>query len=433
MVKFQKYFFLSVAFLLGSIIPLYGNVFNFLLLILVIFMLWKRKSKVWETLLAERLYIGVNVVFLLYFIVHTVAVLLKGNPIAEPSYGTFEALILNFVLIPMWVATWREWITPGLIKKFLLYFCSGCLLLNIYILFLVVGNKLFTSPGEALEYLYNNRFGENRYVLGSKYWLEVQAMLLAVSALVVYFLLIIEKAWKKRGLLLCMFGVLVVFLSFTVTKSAILGFLLGFIVMNFYLFRKLSFKRQFLFVGGALVFVLSLTLLMDLNKYEERIHEVGIEVQNVREGKFVGGTVAPRLAFIKESFRHWDEFALWGLGVTTKHRIKAWYEASDLNIAVFNNVNNTFLQYWITAGLVGLAVMIFLFFAPLYRMIKRKRFSFLILSVLLVFLVVSNSCVTLSWANSRALMLIFLAMFYFYGDMFSQLENDIPQEEKPSI
>ena len=30
-------------------------------------------------------------------------------------------------------------------------------------------------------------------------------------------------------------------------------------------------------------------------------------------------------------------------------------------------------------------------------------------------------------------MLIFLAMFYFYGDMFSQLENDIPQEEKPSI
>ena len=74
MVKFQKYFFLSVAFLLGSIIPLYGNVFNFLLLILVIFMLWKRKSKVWESLLAERLYIGVNVVFLLYFIVHTVAV-----------------------------------------------------------------------------------------------------------------------------------------------------------------------------------------------------------------------------------------------------------------------------------------------------------------------------------------------------------------------
>ena len=192
--KFQKYFFLSVAFLLGSIIPLYGNVFNFLLLILVIFMLWKRKSKVWETLLAERLYIGVNVVFLLYFIVHTVAVLLKGNPIAKPSYGTFEVLILNFVLIPMWVATWREWITPGLIKKFLLYFCSGCLLLNIYILFLVVGDKLFTSPGEALEYLYNNRFGENRYVLGSKYWLEVQAMLLAVSALIVYFLLIIEKS-----------------------------------------------------------------------------------------------------------------------------------------------------------------------------------------------------------------------------------------------
>lgn len=172
---------------------------------------------------------------------------------------------------------------------------------------------------------------------------------------------------------------------------------------------------------------------MDLSKYEERIHQVEQEVQSVREGTFIGATVAPRIAFIKESYKHRDEFALWGLGVMTKNRVKAWYESSDMNIAQFNNVNNTFLQYWITAGVIGLGVVIFLFFAPLYRMIRRKKFSFLILAIILAFFSVSNSCVTLSWANSRALMLIFFAMFYFYGDIFFQLERNIPRDEKSSI
>lgn len=431
MVKFQKYFFLSVAFLLGSIIPLYGNVFNFVLLVFVLLMFCKERRRMLTNLRTERLYVWVNVVFLLYFTIHTVVVLLRGSPIAKPSYGTFEALLLNFILVPVWVVTWRDWITPDLIKKFLFYFSLGCLLLNIYIFFLVAGKQLFIAPREALDVLYDTRFGENRDVLGSKYWLEVQAMLLAVSALIVYCLMIIEK--RRRILFMCMFGMFVIFLSFTVTKSAIFGFLLGFVVINIYLLRKFSFVRQFWFIGGFLVVVTSFLLIMDLSKYEERIHQVEQEVQSVREGTFIGATVAPRIAFIKESYKHRDEFALWGLGVMTKNRVKAWYESSDMNIAQFNNVNNTFLQYWITAGVVGLGVVVFLFFAPLYRMIRRKKFSFLILAIILAFFSVSNSCVTLSWANSRALMLIFFAMFYFYGDIFFQLERNIPRDEKPSI
>ena len=117
-----------------------------------------------------------------------------------------------------------------------------------------------------------------------------------------------------------------------------------------------------------------------------------------------------------------DEFSLWGLGVCTKHRIKAWYEASEMNIAIYNNVNNAFLQYWITGGIFGLGLVLFLFVAPVYRMIRKRNFSVLIFVILIVFFVVSNTCVTLSWANSRLLILLFLAMFYFYGEMFAKLE-----------
>ena len=94
--------------------------------------------------------------------------------------------------------------------------------------------------------------------------------------------------------------------------------------------------------------------------YEKRIQEIEAEIQSVRSGEYRGATIVPRVAFIRESFRHLDEFSAWGLGVCTKHRIKAWYESSDLNIANYNNVNNAFLQYWITGGIFGLALVLFI-------------------------------------------------------------------------
>ena len=93
--------------------------------------------------------------------------------------------------------------------------------------------------------------------------------------------------------------------------------------------------------------------------YEARMQEVREEIENVRRGEFSGGTIVPRVAFIRESFKHFDEFGLWGLGVSTKHRIKAWFDASDMNIARYKNVGNIFLQYWVTGGIPGLAFVLF--------------------------------------------------------------------------
>ena len=220
-----------------------------------------------------------------------------------------------------------------------------------------------------------------------------------------------------------MFFLLLIFLSFTVTKSSIIGFLFGFLILNVYLFRKFTLGMRYGFIAGLLVSACAFTLLTDIAMYEKRIQEIEEEIQSVRTGEYKGATIVPRVAFLRESFRHIDEFSLWGLGVCTKHRIKAWYEASDMNIAIYNNVNNAFLQYWITGGIFGLGLVLFLFVAPVYRMIRKRNFSVLIFVTLIVFFVVSNTCVTLSWANSRLLILLFLAMFCFYGDMFAKLES----------
>ena len=344
MVKFQRYFFLLVAFLLGSLAPLYGNVFNFLLLVFVLVLLGVNRKEVMRNIRQERVYILVNVAFLIYFSLHTLIVLLKGDPIAPPSYGTFEVLILNFILVPIYVSTFRNWLTPELLKQFLFYFCLGCLLLNVYIFFSLTGTNLFSAPLDTLNGIYNVRFGENRVVLGSKFWLEVQAMILAMASLASYLLAIKERRPVMKMVCFMMFFLLLIFLSFTVTKSSIIGFLLGFLILNVYLFRKFTLQMRFGFIAGLLVCACAFTLLTDIAMYEKRIQEIEEEIQSVRSGEYKGATIVPRVAFIRESFRHVDEFSLWGLGVCTKHRIKAWYEASEMNIAIYNNVNNAFLQ-----------------------------------------------------------------------------------------
>lgn len=92
MVKFQKSFFLTVAFLLGSLIPLYGNVFNFVLLAFMLVLIRMNRKEVLANIRKEQKYLWVMVIFLIYFSLHTIVVLLKGDLIAKPSYGTFEAL-----------------------------------------------------------------------------------------------------------------------------------------------------------------------------------------------------------------------------------------------------------------------------------------------------------------------------------------------------
>lgn len=197
-VKFQQYFFLLVAFLLGSLAPLYGNVFNFVLLAFMLVLLGVNRKEMLRNLRYVRWYIGINVAFLIYFSLHTLVVLLKDEPIAPPSFGTFEVLLLNFILVPMYVSTFKNWITPGLLKKFLFFFCLGCTLLNIYIFFSLTGTQLFSAPADTLSWIYNMRFGVNRDVLGSKFWLEAQAMIIAIASLASYLLVIGAKGWKMK-------------------------------------------------------------------------------------------------------------------------------------------------------------------------------------------------------------------------------------------
>lgn len=429
MIQLQKNFFLFTGIALGSFAPLYGNLFNFIILAFIILLFFTKRQQLYQDILQARKYIGINLIFLLYLTIHSLVINTQSTSLGKSTYGIFEVVLLHFILVPIYISTLRQWLTPKLLKQFFLYFCVACFLFNLYIFFYWTGTMLFTSPQAALQEILTIRFGDNMALWNGFYFLEMRAMCIGIAALSAYYYCILEKKINKKIYwgILCLF--LSVFLIFTVTKSALIGFTIGFICLSIYLIKKSSWIKRCIFVCtlSSLVFIAAF-FLKDSLKYTERLQQFKQELQGVQQGEFTGSSLAPRIAFIQESYEHRDEFAIWGLGIYAQSQMKTWFKNSDKNIARFNNVHNSFLQYWIIGGIAGLTLLLFLFINPILCIIKKRQFSFLVLTLTIMMFIVSCSCVTMARGNSRTLILVFLALFSFYTPLFHQLENNPSSE-----
>lgn len=430
MKRIQEICFLSIGFLLGSFAPLYGKTFNYYLLIIILFCAITNWNMFVQNLKAGKSYILVFIAYLFYISLQTLYMQWKSEITDKPYYGIFEDILLNFILIPIYITTLRKWLTPRLLEFFLLFFCIGCLLMNIYITYDLIHTRSFTNFQTAIEFLYSSRFGDNKWsFLGGSLFLEPQTLYIALTALISYFMAFINQHYGMKILYGIMFLLLVIFLSFTVTKAGILAFFIGFIIVNLYIFKQSSLRTRLvafailsLLVGGILVFNTS------NKKYGERTEEIVKEVKNVKNGVYAGGTIAPRIGFIRESYIHADEFAIWGLGIYAKNRVKDWLIHSDAGLDVFTNVHNSFIHYWIQGGIIGFGVIMFLFLAPFYRMWKSKGFSCLIVSLTAIILIMNNTSILLALNNTRLMILLMLGLFYFYSDTFFQMEKTLTKQ-----
>ena len=299
--------------------------------------------------------------------------------------------------------------------------------MNIYITYDLLQARALTNPRTAIEFLYSSRFGDNKWsFLGGNLFLEPQTLYIALTALISYFMIFIKQHRGMKILYGIMFLFLVIFLSFTVTKAGILAFFIGFMIANLYIFKQSSLRTHLAILVGLLLFIGGLLVFNSSNeKYGERTEEIIREVENVKKGIYTGGTIAPRIGFIRESFIHADEFAIWGLGIYAKNRVKDWLVNSDAGLDVFTNVHNSFIHYWIQGGIIGLGIIIFLFAVPFYRMWKNKRFSCLIISLTTIIFIMNNTSILLALNNTRLMILFMLSLFYFYSDIFVQMEKTI--------
>lgn len=429
MEKVQEKFFLLVGFLQGSVGILYGKTFHYFLLLAVLFYALASWNLFVRKLNVEKNYLLFLVAYFLYICIQTVC--LNPETGNKARYGIFEDILLNFILVPIYVVTLKGWLTPRLLKQFFFLFCIGCVLLNTYIVFDLVAKRDFVDVRAMIESLYSSRFGENKTsLLGGSLLLEPQAFYIALTALISYMLVFVCSSRRIKVLCGGIFLLLLCFLSFTVTKAGLLAFLVGFVGMNICIFRQNIGQIRLALSICISMFVLGMFVLANFSeKYKERTDEIIVELKNVKQGVYVGGTIAPRVGFIREAYGHLDEFAIWGIGVYAKDRVKDWLRDSDAGLGEFTNVHNTFLHYWIQGGILGLGIVGFLFGAPFYCMVKRRRMSYFVTSLVLVIFVTNNTTILLDLNNTRLIIVLLLAMFYFHGDVFDHLEGSISVSE----
>lgn len=422
----RSYLFIGSAFLLGSANALYGIGFYIYLVVAFLINISFDPKGFWANTKKETKYLILPLAGALYLLVHYAFSVVTGAYSGyRTNWGMVELLVLYFFFIPLYILSAKNFVTPQLLKRFIFSLCWGILLFNFTKLFYITGISLFTDTVTTLNQLYITRFGGNVGFLGGFVYLEPQAIYLSVSAIFSYFFILraINSYENKRILIysIIIFLFSILFLSFTVTKGAILAFVAGFVLLTILYFKELSHKVRIVFASSVLIFVICSYLLM-FDAFEGRVREMNVEIENIQDGKFEGTSVAPRLGIIKESFSHFKEFGLLGLGVYKKPIVAEWYKNSPFEIGELTNAHNFLLEFWLVGGIGGVALVLYLFWLPLREMIKRKKYSFLILAILLALFIANNTCILIILVDSSPLVLFMLSMSYLYYEQFVELD-----------
>lgn len=408
--------FLFVAFYLGCCAVLSIDVFNTLFIFSLLLNIGYNPKAMWQHILKEKVYFLVSLLFIAYQIV----LLTVTYHDVHPSYWIFETLVLSFLLVPLYMLSVKDIMTTRLLKQVLLSFTMGVIVFNVACLFQLTGGGIFTAPLETFEGLYQSRFGGNKHVFGGFVLLEPQALYLSIASIISYAMFLFEKDRFYKNIFMVLLPLCLLFLTLTVTKASMLGFMLGAGLLTYFYIRHNPLRLHTLIFAGIIAILISTPFLVP-DAYAGRFADAGEEIENVLNGELKGGSIAPRVALLKEFAAHFDEFALKGLGVYSDNVTKQWYINSEYSIGNLNNIHNSFLEYWIIGGVPGLIFVLSFFFHPVYAMFKNRKCSFFILALLGTLVVTNSACALLLFNDSKALILFFLSLVYFYNTQITEL------------
>ncbi len=74
-------------------------------------------------------------------------------------------------------------------------------------------------------------------------------------------------------------------------------------------------------------------------------------------------------------------------------------------------------------GIAGLFFILYYFFVPVVRMIKTKKCSVLVLSVICALFIGCNTSVLIIFVDSVPFVIFLLAVSFFYPEQFAELEK----------
>lgn len=423
--QLRKGIFIAVVSLLGSIATVYVNLFNVLVVVGILFNFFFVRKTFVSNLKKENVFLKIPLLFFLYMMLHTFWLKCFGQEMVTYSYSIFESLLFYFIAIPLYLFSNRDLLENRKFLKILLsVFIIAVAIFNIAVFFRLTGYAFFQDPLLAVSRLAASRFGGNKEVFGGFIFLEPQSLYINLAAMIAYYYAILSHNLCHRIGYSFIFLLLVFFLILTETKSAYIAFIVGFLVMTFFLFKNRTSRFKWgysaIFIGGII-----LLLMFTPESFRMRMKEAKTELNNTLNGHLTGGgTIMPRVALYKVNFSHFDEFGVWGLGVAYTNTVKKWYSEAVYGIGVLTDPHNSFVFFWLIGGIIGLIFALSLFVVPLWEMLRKRNFSFLVMTLWLMILIANNTTVLLSLNDSKPLILFFLTLFYLKSGEFKTFETE---------
>lgn len=412
----RRCIFVALGFLLGAINMLYSEVY-YVLIVLALLINWYFDWKVLKKdMLQEWHYLVLPLVFVFYIVVHYIVSLFVGVA-GKTSWSSIESLLLYFFILPLYWLSVKPFLTPSLLRKFLIALCCGVLLLSLCKFFYLTGNEIWVHPIQVLQEIYKGRFGFNMGFWGGYFYLEPHACYLCISSLIAAFFFLTNFGWKKYFFALLLFLSLL-FLSYTVTKGAICGMVLGCIILFGGILRYWSWKKRIVSMLLVILIAWGIGSLLS-GVYNQRYNELKREIVAMKEGKLLVGSFSGRIRLLKANMNHVNEFGCWGLGVYKKQVVEKWYEKYPGN----THAHNSFMEYWVLGGVLGLFFVLYYFVAPIVRMVRLHKYSILGLAVIIALFFMNNTTILIILVDSSPLVITMLVLLYFYVDKFNELEQ----------
>ncbi len=365
---------------------------------------------------SEQLYLKGLLFFVLYGLVLVLVWLLLPNKYAlRPSYSCLEELMSNYLFMPLFCILIGQGLTQKNFERGMMLFSLGTALCSIFLLCVHYDMlQLFSAPAAFFNNVFSCRFlncGSSMF--GAPIFLKDYSFYPALGALMVVPFMV-RYGGAKRLAFATLFLLNTLFLFLTVNRGTMVGFGLSLLLMFFYFLRIFSWQKR-LVASLAIVTMVAVVVLMLPQSVKGRFVEIVSEGRAFFQSGHDSGSVSTRLTIWKVLLSHVKEFWLFGEGpMYATERLRMYFaEAGYQHYTDMGFVyHNQYLAYFHQYGLVGLLAMLFFLLYPLYATLCTRRFSIVLLSIIIIFAVAMMEDRYLG--KNKVTMLLFLYYFSFF-------------------
>lgn len=176
-------------------------------------------------------------------------------------------------------------------------------------------------------------------------------------------------------------------------------------------------KRKVLAISTALIVSLSLLLVLNTNilsqRYNNAINNIG-QTNNIEPEM---SSMSQRNFIYSNSLNLISENIVFGVGTgDVKSTFENLYERENIHFHSYLNAHNQYLQTTIALGLIGLLILLSLFFFPMIKMIREKEFFFLTIFLLIGFSFLFESMLERNMGTYFFALIYVLSNSYLYKE-----------------